>query len=163
MNSFLFDASALVKRFTPEPGAVLVDHLYSQVGITRFRILMLGAAEVVATLVRKRNAGKISAPSFASSMTQFELEVIQPPQFTKMSTENRLIEAALGLLSRHSINATDAIVLRASLDLAAMLRSVGDNLVLVAADRRLLRAAGGEGLVTFNPETQSQSDLDALI
>jgi len=80
-----------------------------------------------------------------------------------VSAENRLIEAALGLLSRHSINATDAIVLRAALDLTNSLRSVVDNLVLVAADRRLLRAAGAEGLVTFKPATQSQADLDALI
>ena len=40
---------------------------------------------------------------------------------------------------------------------------VGDDLVLVASDQRLLRAAQAEGLVTFDPETQSQADLDALL
>jgi hypothetical protein len=33
----------------------------------------------------------------------------------------------------------------------------------VASDQRLLRAAAAEGLATFNPETQSQAELDALI
>ena len=42
-------------------------------------------------------------------------------------------------------------------------RKVGDELVLVASDHRLLRAAQAEGLTTFNPETESQTELDALL
>jgi hypothetical protein len=53
--------------------------------------------------------------------------------------------------------------LQAAVDLAAQLRVDGDDLALVAADQRLLRAAQAEGLVTLNPETQAESDLDVLL
>jgi len=69
MNRFLFDASALLKRYAPGPGTILVNHLFSSVGPARIVTLMLGVAEVVAALVRKRNAGKLPAAVFASSLT----------------------------------------------------------------------------------------------
>ena len=63
----------------------------------------------------------------------------------------------------YSINATDALVLRSSLDAAALLRDVGNGLVFVASDLQLLPAAQAEGLTTFNPETDSQKQIDLLI
>ncbi len=50
-----------------------------------------------------------------------------------------------------------------ALAIARKLRTSGDDLVLVASDQRLLRAARSEGLVTFNPETQNQAALAALV
>jgi predicted nucleic acid-binding protein len=67
------------------------------------------------------------------------------------------------LIVRHAINATDAIVLRVALDIAQYLRSGGDDLVLVASDLRLLRAAQAEGLLTFNPESKDQAALAVLV
>lgn len=69
----------------------------------------------------------------------------------------------MSVITKHSINATDAMLLRSALDVVANLRARGDDLVLVAADRRLLRAAQIEGLLTLNPETQTTADLDALL
>jgi hypothetical protein len=43
------------------------------------------------------------------------------------------------------------------------LRAAGNDLVLVARDRRLLRAAQAEGLLTFDPENQTEPELDILI
>ncbi|MGH9845023.1 MAG: hypothetical protein ACREEM_40425 [Blastocatellia bacterium] len=43
------------------------------------------------------------------------------------------------------------------------MKADGDDLVLVSADSRLVRAAKVEGLFTFDPETESQPALDALI
>jgi hypothetical protein len=63
----------------------------------------------------------------------------------------------------HSINCTDAIVLKSALAIARKLRANGEDLVLVASDQRLLRAAQAEGLVTFDPETQALTALAALI
>jgi hypothetical protein len=47
--------------------------------------------------------------------------------------------------------------------LAHHLGSQGNDLVLVASDQRLLRAAQGEGLTTFNPKIQDQTALAALV
>jgi hypothetical protein len=42
-------------------------------------------------------------------------------------------------------------------------RRVGDDIVLVASDQRLLRAASAEGLMTFDPESQTVADLNRLV
>ena len=62
-------------------------------------------------------------------------------------------------MQTYSLNSVNAIVLRSVLDVATELRGVGDTLVLVASDLRLLRAARAEGLQVFNPEMDSQQML----
>lgn len=163
MNSFFLDASALAKRYTLEAGASLVDCLFDRVPRQRLMCLMLGAAEVVSVLVRRRNSGRLSPTLFAQGMHNFRAEVIEADDFTTLPVDDDLIDAALLLIERHSINATDSLVLRLCLDLADEVRRDGNNLVLVASDKRLTRAAADEGLVTFDPETQTQTDLDALL
>ena len=72
---------------------------------------------------------------------------------------NSLVWDSIRLIETHSLNSVDAIVLRSALDTGTELRSVGDGLVLVASDQRLLRAARAEGLQIFNPELDSQQIL----
>lgn len=126
-------------------------------------VLMLGAAEVAAALVRKRNGGLLVAPAYSAAMLQLRSEILDAADFRKLPADNSLIQTAISLCDIHAINATDAIVLRVTLDLAAALRTTGDDLVLLACDQRLLRAATTEGLLTFDPERQPQAALDALI
>ncbi len=163
MNVFLFDGSALVKRYFPEPGKMLVDRLFTTVTRDRFLCLMLGGAEVAAALVRKRNGGLISSASFAVAMADLRTEVLDAADFTKPPADNSTINASIPLIDKHAINATDSVVLYVARQLAAQLRVAGDDLVLVASDHRLLRAAQVEGLLTFDPETQTQAELDLLI
>jgi hypothetical protein len=126
-------------------------------------VLNVGIAEVVSILVRKRNGRIISQPTYSQAMVNFRAEVINQAQVQKIVPFTALVIAALALISQRSINATDAILLRSSLDLAASLRARGDDLVLVASDARLLRAAQAEALLVFNPETQTTADLDLLL
>ncbi|MGH9840786.1 MAG: hypothetical protein ACREEM_18570 [Blastocatellia bacterium] len=91
------------------------------------------------------------------------MEIINQSAVRKKEVDADLVNAALPIIIQHSINATDAILLQNALDFAAYLRVGGDDLVLVASDQRLLRAALAEGLTVFNPETQSAADLDLLI
>jgi hypothetical protein len=124
---------------------------------------MLSAAEGIASLIRKRNGGVLSATSFAAAVTHFRKDVLDAADFVKLSADNTLIMAAILLLDRHPINSADSIVLQATLDMATIERSGGNDVILVASDQRLLRAAQAEGIVTFDPETQTQTNLDALI
>src|SRR5439155_2610612 len=128
------DASALIKRYTNEVGAVLVDLLFASADPTRLMCLMLGVAEVAAALARKRNGGVITAPAFAAAMTQLRAEVIDATDFAKLPADNALINNSLVLTNKYAVNATDAVVLRVALDLAAHLRLGGDDLVLVSSD-----------------------------
>ena len=54
-------------------------------------------------------------------------------------------------------------MLRSALETATELRRIDDTLVLVASDQRLLRAASNEGLLTFNPETDTEEMLKAWL
>jgi predicted nucleic acid-binding protein len=163
MNQFLLDASALAKRYSLETGVDRMDHLFNNTSLDRLMCLMLGAAEVVSVLVRRRNGGVLSSATFSQAMNNLKSEVIDAADFNTLPMDNDLITAALPLIDQHAVNANDAVVLQASLDLAAQLRSQGDDLVLVASDQRLLKAAQAEGLLTFDPEKQTTTDLDALL
>jgi predicted nucleic acid-binding protein len=163
MNSFFLDASAFAKRYSLETGSARVDYLIDNVTYDRLMCLMLGAAEVASVLVRRRNSGVLSLTAFAQGMTNLKTEVVDADEFHTLSMDNDLIAAAMGLIDKHAINATDAVVLRLALDVVAQLRADGHDLVLVASDQRLLRAAQAEGLLSFDPERQTEADLDVLL
>lgn len=163
MVCFFLDGSALAKRYVPETGSVLVDFILDNVPVNRIFILNIGACEVVSVLVRKRNAGTLSVADCSQAILELESEVIQSPAKHLLSFDNVVAIEALAYIILHSINATDAIVLRVALDVARHLRNQRDDLVLVASDERLLRAAQAEGPLTFNPETRDQHALMTLV
>jgi predicted nucleic acid-binding protein len=95
VNVFLFDASALVKRFIPEPGTPLINHLFGQSPRDRLMCSMLGAAEVAAAIIRKANSNQIAPAHFANAMTQLRTEVLDAADFDKLPADNSLIESAI--------------------------------------------------------------------
>jgi len=163
MLFFYVDASAVLKRYTVEAGTPVVNHLFEKAGPKRLVVLQIGIAEVVSILVRKKNDGRLTHGAYAQAVTEFSTEVVNEADLRKISIGGGDITAALPLIQTHSINATDGLVLQSALSLAAELRTGGHNLVLVTSDQRLLRAAPAEGLQTFNPETESETDLDVLL
>jgi predicted nucleic acid-binding protein len=160
---FFLDASALAKRYAPEVGTPLMNHLLNSVPQERLYLFNVGMGEVLSLLVRKKNGGQLSAADYAQALVEFGVEVVSSNILHKVVADNAVVAVALDLIEAHSINATDAIILRLALDLARQFRAVGHDLVLVASDQRLLRAAQAEGLETFDPEAQSQVVLDALL
>jgi predicted nucleic acid-binding protein len=163
VHSFYLDASGLAKRYSPEPGTPLINYLFANVSPNRFWIFNVGMGELVSLLVRKKNSGLITAAQLNQALIDFETEIVMSATLHRITAGDDLIRTSLDLIRVHSINATDAIILRSALDTATTLRAGGDDLVLVASDLRLLRAAQAEGLLTFNPETQSLADLNALL
>jgi predicted nucleic acid-binding protein len=163
MLSFWLDGSALAKRYVPENGSALVDFILDTVTEDRIYLLNIGYAEVVSVFVRKKNAGMLPISQLSQGLLDLETEVIQSPAKHILSFDNSVTTDALALIVKHSVNSTDAIVLRVAMDIALHLRAGGDDLVLVTSDQRLLHAAQTEGLVTFNPETQDQATLASLI
>jgi predicted nucleic acid-binding protein len=162
VNYFFWDASALGKHYNPEKGSDLVNHLWNQVTPDQMLCLGLGYGECVSILVRSHNAGRITMAARNQALANLRNEVVNSTMQV-IPSPNDLTLRATSLIVRHSINATDAIVLRAALDWAGLLRGASNGLVLVASDQRLLRAAQTEGLQTFNPETDTQAQLDSLI
>lgn len=163
MHSFYLDASALAKRYVPESGSLLVDEILDNVPGDRLYRLNVGVGEVVSILVRKRNAGIITDPYFGQVLIDLESEIVRSADINKLPIGNRLATSSFALIVAHAIDSTDAIVLKSALAIAQKLRSGGNDLVLVAADQRLLRAAQAEGLTTFNPESQDHAALAPLL
>jgi predicted nucleic acid-binding protein len=163
VRCFYLDASALAKRYSLEVGTVLMNHLFAQVAPSRLYVFNVGLAEVASVVVRKRNAGQLTAALCAQTVLDLGAEIVRSASLRKFVADDALVATALPLIETHSINATDAIILRSALNLAISLRAAGDDLVLCACDQRLLRAASAEGLATFNPETQDQVALDAFL
>jgi len=163
VNTFFLDASALSKRYSGESGHWLVDRLFERATPARLQCALIGAGEVISVLVRKKNDGRIPPLVFQQAMTDFTNEVAAAALFEKIQFSREQAVASWLLIEKHSTNATDALVLRLALDTAAKLRPNGHDLVLVASDLRLLRAAKDEELLTFDPERNSQAELDALI
>jgi uncharacterized protein len=163
MNFFFLDGSALAKRYLAEPGTPMMDSLLNTVSADRLVLLNIGFAEVVSILVRRKNAGILTSTTFAQAFLNLGKEIIHAPTLQKVETTNPLVIAALTHIEKHSINSTDAVVLQAAMGLAHFLQTRGDDLVLVASDMRLLRAAQAEGLNTFNPESLGQAVLAGLI
>jgi predicted nucleic acid-binding protein len=162
-NSFYMDASALAKRYIPEKGSTQVDVILDTVPADRIYLLNIATGEVMSILVRKRNAAIISVAEFGHAAASFDAEIIRAKDITKVSVTSRLITASFPLIATHSLNSTDAMILKSTLAIARRLRSAGDDLVLVASDQRLLRAAQAEGLMTFDPESQDQAALAAML
>lgn len=162
-NSFYLDASALAKRYVLEIGTAQVNTIFDTVPRNRLRVLNVGIGEVVSVLVRKHNTGTISQVDFHQALLEFDAEIVRSSDIAKVSVTSRLVIGSLPLIVAHSINSTDALILKSTLSIARRLRVTGDDLVLTASDQRLLRAAAAEGLTTFNPETQDQAALAALI
>ena len=160
MYYFYCDASALVKRYTQELGSDKVNFLFANVPHDRLICLTLGAIEVIWVLVRKRNDSRLSNADFRQAGINLDYEVIDNQSgFRTLSVPNSLIWRSMDLIENHSLNSVDAIVLRSALDIAAACRGAGDELVLVASDQRLLRAAISEDLLVFNPEIHPEQML----
>ena len=118
---------------------------------------------MISIFVRKKNARLITPEAFAQALVDFRTEVIEADAFKLVSIEDTLVFASHPLIEKHALNATDALILRSTLNMATGLRSAGNDIVLVTSDHRLLRAAQTEGLQTCNPEIDMRTALDILI
>lgn len=163
MVSVYFDASALIKRYAPENGSELVNELFHQLPVQQMSCATIGILEIVATLVRKRNDGRLPSELFTQAMIELDREIIANKAFITTAISDRVALSALDLIAQYNINATDAIILRSCLTLHHALQNRGDHLILWSCDKRLLRAARSEGIDVFDPEAETWAQLQAVL
>lgn len=163
MNYFWLDANAIVKQYVTEIGTPLINHLFTRVSLNRIFCLFDSMDETRHVFVRKKNGGRITITEFNQAIQQFEIEFIRRTDVKQVNpTENQKI-ASRSFIETYFINSTDAYILQCALDEADKLRTVGDDLIFVSSDGRLLTAARTERLLTFDPVTRNQNDLNVLI
>ncbi len=163
MPIILWDASGLVKRYGREAGSDAVDAIFASSAVEQMSVTLWGYAECAAILHRKRNGKLISAAAYTSSVTALQQEVLVSNQFKVLTIEDDRILAGLPLLVSHNLNSNDAAILATYLRFQQSLPPGSPPCLLVAADKRLLRAAEAQGLKTLNPETSDSPDLAVLL
>ena len=163
MPWIFWDASALAKRYAPEPGTSLVNEAFHLLVPSRMIFSRMGILEIIFLLVRKRNGGRLTQVLFDQAMMAFSAEITNSPDMNLAAIDDTLIVSALPLIEVHNLNASDAVVLRLAMDLEGHLRLSGDHLSLWSADKRLIRAAKKERLIPFDPEAETLANLKQML
>ena len=163
MNYFWLDANAIAKRYVVEKGTPLINYFFTNVSAERIICLFDSMDETRSVIVRYRNRGQITSSRFNQAIQQFEAEIVNSSEVLQVhATVNQKI-AARKLIDDYSINSTDAYILQCALDQANELTEDSHDLILVSSDKSLIRASRVEGLLTFDPETDTQIALDILM
>lgn len=163
MAWLFWDASALIKRYTAEAGRETANALFHTVPPLAMATTPWGYLETYAILVRRLNGGVLDLPSFSAAVTALQTEVVHNGDFGLLPIRDSAVFASVATVRHHNLNATDAAILTALLEHVGSLPDGGSDCVLVASDRRLLRAAGAEGLATLNPEALLAADVPAFL
>jgi predicted nucleic acid-binding protein len=163
MALLFWDASALAKRYVTEVGTATVNALFTSTSTHDFATTPWSYAETYSLLLRKLNGGVIDRPMFTTAVTALQAEVVNSPDFRLLSITDATVFASIGIIHQHSLNATDAAILALLLEYTQVLPSGRSGCVVIAADRRLLRAADAEGLKTVDPEALATADVPAFL
>ena len=163
MIYFWLDANAIAKRYVSEKGTPIIDHLFTNISHERMICLFDSMDETRSVIVRKRNRGEITSSEFNQAIQQFEVEIVNSSEVLQVHAAVNQKIAARKLIDDYSLNSTDAYILQCALDKATQLRATRDDLIFVSSDKRLLKTAKSERLLIFDPQTNSQADLDILI
>ena len=159
--ALFWDASGLAKRYIAEQGSDVADALFEHVALRDMISTPWGYTETYAILLRRRNNSQISETAFTDALTALQEEVVNNPDFVLLSLTDDVVFSSTAIIHKHNLNATDAAILALLLD--ALPNPPPGDFLLVAADKRLLRAAESEGFRTLNPEEVSIADIPALL
>ena len=153
MKHVYLDASALVKRYRQEPGSDVVNDTVDRVASDNPRQLVISSLSIIETLSilnRRRNEAGIPAEAFRSALRPV-LEELRTFSHALLIDDHLLLSSAQYAI-KHNINSADAIHLAILLTLQATTVVSDDELLCLAADQRLIRAARTEGITVVNPE-----------
>lgn len=161
MVELLWDASGLAKRYTQENGSEVVQALFDAVPLSQMITTIWGYAETFSILLRRHNAGVISEVAFTTATSALENEIINNTDTRVLTVDDSAVIAGISLMKKHNLNSTDAAILSLFLRYA----NTPDTpvCVMVAADKRLLRAAQAEGLAVIDPETFAAKDVTGFL
>lgn len=122
-----------------------------------------GYVETRAVLIKRLNSGLLDLPSYNEAVSSLTTEAFHRRWFDLLSIDDTALFASISHIRKHNINSVDAAILTIFLHHAATQPAGAPACLLIASDKRLLRAAEAEGLKTVNPEAVAAGDIPALI
>lgn len=156
MIFYYLDASAWVKRYYEEAGTTWMQSLFAQ-GHT-IASSSLGFVEVMATLARKHKAQEITDLLLQEKTRELEIDW---DNFIQIQLTSEAAGNAAALAKKLALRGADAVHLSSALLLRQQLQQESDQLIVVASDNELKKAAQASSLTIIDPEehdvpTQSQ-------
>lgn len=149
MTNYFFDSSALVKRYMPELGTAWVRKLTTRESGNAIILAPVTTVEIMSAIARHYHDGLIEL----SILQAFRNLVMRHmlTQYTVLNLSSEIMKNALDSHERHRLRAYDSVQLASAYILHRRASAVGETIVFVAADTRLLAAAVSEGLSVDNP------------
>jgi predicted nucleic acid-binding protein len=151
MSHFYLDASAIVKRYSPEAGSAWVQEQIAPLAGHTVVLSEITLAEVAAALAAKHRASdgitqKERDDAVALFLSHCDAE------YALVAINRSIIDRAVSLTQGHKLRGYDAVQLATALVTNETLSSAGLlRITFVAADEDLLAAAEAKGLLTENP------------
>lgn len=159
MTTYYCDTSALVKRYTEEPGSGWIRHITDSSTQHTVLISEITVAEVAAVLAAKHRAPKgITSDERDQLLSRFLEDCTE--HFVLLQVDRAVIDRAVELTQRHRLRGYDAVQLATALVTQNTLLAQNlPALTFVASDGDLLAAASNEAPAVENP--LDHVDMDA--
>jgi hypothetical protein len=155
VSHFYLDASAVVKRYSPETGSAWIKALVEPPAGHIIVLSEMTLAEVAAALAAKHRAPRgITRGERDRALGLFLSHCDATYELIALS--RRIIDRAVKLTQNHKLRGYDAVQLATALITNEALTAASlPPLTFVAADDDLVGAADTEGLATVNPNRYS--------
>jgi hypothetical protein len=147
---YVWDSSALVKRYVRERGTAWVRDLTDPLAGHTLYIATITGVEVVAALTRQTRQGALTPTDAAQALTQFRYDFAHQYQRVEL-TLSRIMQA-MDLAETYGLRGYDAVQCAVAVALHQVRHARGmPALTLVSADMALNTAAAAEGLLVADP------------
>lgn len=154
VQTFYFDASALVKRYMTETGTAWIESLCANEDEHAIAIAEFGLVEVAAAFSGKQRGGFITLHEYSQALTNLIHDA--QSRYRLVRVEQTIVHLAIELTTRHRLRGYDAIHLACALTLnTPLVENDLPALTFVCADNDLLIAGKAEGLAIDNPNHHS--------
>jgi predicted nucleic acid-binding protein len=148
--TYLFDSSAIVKRYINEIGSGWVIGLTDPTTGNHIHVARVTGVEVISAITRQGRSGSLSPAGVATALTDFRYDFTN--QYEMVEITPRLLTSAMNLAEAHALRGYDAVQLAAAVHLnARRLARRKSPLTFVSADADLNAAALAEGLAVDDP------------
>lgn len=146
MTLYFLESSGLAKLFIQEKGSDQLIALVEPLSQPQKLVSTLSAVEVYSAITRRQRAGELAPGHAAEALMVLAAELAE---MTEQPVNTPVIETAKQMLDRHALRALDAIQLASCWTVRAI--SGITDIVFVASDEALLRAAVAEGFPVLDP------------
>lgn len=146
MSSFFADTSGLARRYLSETGTSWVLGWILPAANNVTLISELALVEMYSLLARREREGSISLASRNQIQANFLLHTEH--EYLTIPLDTQVLTQAQTLVNRHTLRTLDALQLASALYAVQILQ---EPISFITADKSLLAAASGEGLLVDNP------------